>query len=415
MNNLEQNKKLIKYKNLLREVMNMVFYYDRTEEKQQECYERMMRVVASLSKLFSENKKPYISPRIPENLFCKYFEAENLSRSDVTADAKKDTIGISIKTWIDTRYQKIVEFDKNKQELDKLSNSNKRLICKIAELRNERIDFTLRTYGMTEMVYHCVERDNGCIRILECPLEKIDIPNIKNVKKNKNTISFEDGEHRYGFNTSKSTLYMYFDDMEEIKTIKVDIADDPFMILEKMQMEMSIQEGNGIKLDRVYLPLYSKTKNKGKYVPNKNSLNIRFAKGRKRNLYEVGIPVPKVFHEKYSDFFPARGTSFDLLLPNGKVLSVKICQQNGKALMSKPNKELGRWLIDDVLKINPDVKITYDMLDKYGLDSVCIEKCTDATDEKTYYKINFATIDSYEYFIGNITRDTEEKNSGMNS
>lgn len=59
--------------------------------------ERMMRIVASLSKLLSENKKPYISPRIPKNLFCKYFEAEYLSRSDVTAYAKKDTIGISIK------------------------------------------------------------------------------------------------------------------------------------------------------------------------------------------------------------------------------------------------------------------------------------------------------------------------------
>lgn len=47
---------------------------------------------------------------------------------------------------------------------------------------------------------------------------------------------------------------MCFDDMEEIKTIKVDIADDPFMILEKMQMKMSRTEGNSIKIfGRVYI------------------------------------------------------------------------------------------------------------------------------------------------------------------
>lgn len=383
----------------------MIFYLERTEESQQKKYERMMSIIASLSKLFSENTKPYINSRVPENLFCRYFDAENLSRSDVTADAKKGDIGIGIKTWIDSNYQKIAEFNKMKPELDRLAaNSNKRLVNKVAELRNERIDFTLRTYGMCEMVYHCIKREEGKVRILECPLEKIDIDNIKNIVKKNNTINFEDGKHRYGFYMPKSTLYMHFEDMTEVKSMEVNINEDPYALLENLKVEWTEEDNcnaNKSVIERAYLPLYSENGKRGKYVPDKNSLNIRFARGRKRNIYEVGIPVPKKFHDEHSEFFPQRGVAFDLILPNNRRIIAKICQDGGKALMSKPNSDLGHWIIDDVLKVDPNKKITYEMLSKFGIDSVCIDKLFDEEENKIYYKINFATINSYEFYIGN--------------
>ena len=69
--------------------------------------------------------------------------------------------------------------------------------------------------------------------------------------------------------------------------------------------------------------------------------------------------------------------------------------------MSDPNAELGKWLFDDVFKIKPFEPITYEMLEKYGIDSVEIEKIDDGR-----YKINFAKIGSYEDFMG--TEDEDE-------
>lgn len=380
----------------------MTFYNEKTELDQQKKYERMLSIVASLSKLFSENEKPYINYRVPENLFCKYFEAENLSRNDVTADAKKGDFGIGIKTWINSDYQKIAEFNKMRPELEKLAKqSNKKLILRVAELRNERIDFTLRTYGMSGMIYHCIRREKGKIRILECPLEKINISQIKNIDKRNNTISFEDDKNKYGFYIPKSTLYMHFDELIEIKSLEVDINEDPYELLERLKNEQSESAKEKTSfIEKAYLPLYSETRTKGRYVPEKNSLNIRFAKGRKRNIYEVGIPVPIEFHKEHPEFFPPRSTPFDLVLPNGKCLTATICQDNGKALMSRPNKELGKWIIDDVLRLDPNVKITYEMLAKFGIDSVSIDKVFDVEKNKTYYKINFATLNSYELYMG---------------
>lgn len=381
----------------------MSFYLEQSSKEQCDYYERMLALMASLSKLYSENKKPFLNSRIAENLFCKCLNAENLSRSDITADAKKNNIGIGIKTWIDTRYQKIAEFNKLKPTFENLPDDE--LVRKIAEYRNERIDFTMRVQNIDSMIYHCTERVEGKIIILESPLEKIDISNIGDIYRNKNTIAFTDGLSRYAFNTSKSTLFKYFDTMETIKSIPVNIIDDPYALLEeKLIGESKNKVGQkDILLDKVYLPLYSKTKSKGKFVPEKNNINIRFASGRKRNPYEVGIPIPARFRYKHADFFPPRNEPFNLHLPNGTVLSAKTCQANGKALMSNPNNALGHWLIDDVLAISPDIPITYEMLERYGVDSVQLEKHYDVENNIRYYKINFAVIGSYERFMNELT------------
>jgi hypothetical protein len=44
----------------------------------QEEYLELLRLVGSLSNLFSENPVPYLYYRVAENIFCKSFDAENL-------------------------------------------------------------------------------------------------------------------------------------------------------------------------------------------------------------------------------------------------------------------------------------------------------------------------------------------------
>jgi len=67
-------------------------------------------------------------------------------------------------------------------------------------------------------------------------------------------------------------------------------------------------------------------------------------------------------------------TPFKLKLPNGKVISTKVCQQGGKALMSNPNSKLGEWLLDGVFKVKSEELVTMDMLDEVGIDSVEVRK-----------------------------------------
>lgn len=104
------------------------------------------------------------------------------------------------------------------------------------------------------------------------------------------------------------------------------------------------------------LPLYSESNAEGKYVPMRNSLNLWNASGRPRHENEVGIPIPVEFRNRHADFFPGLMKSFDLRLPNFRTLKAKQCQQDGKALMSNPNKDLGKWILRDVLGIPESIQ-----------------------------------------------------------
>ena len=72
-------------------------FYELQPQIQTENYKRMLSIVGSLTQLFSESECPYLAYRAHENIFCKYFEAENLARLDCSADAKKNRIGIGLK------------------------------------------------------------------------------------------------------------------------------------------------------------------------------------------------------------------------------------------------------------------------------------------------------------------------------
>ena len=189
-----------------------MFIETQSKEKVQ-YYERLLKAVGSLSKLFSESPEPYLAYRATENLFCKVFDAENLSRSDASADASKDRVGFGIKTFLEGNgrtMQKVAEFNSDHSLFNSLTPEEK--IVKIAELRNERIDSTKRIFGIDELIYHCVVRKVGKILVYETPAPPIDIMGIKDIQVGArgSTIQFADSNSEYTFNVSKSTLYKRF-------------------------------------------------------------------------------------------------------------------------------------------------------------------------------------------------------------
>ena len=146
------------------------------------------------------------------------------------------------------------------------------------------------------------------------------------------------------------------------------------------------------KYETIYLPLYGRDHT----VFEKSGLNQWNAKGRLRDKNEVYIPIPAIIHRKYPSFFPARDVSFNLKLPDGKIMQSKICQDGGKALMSYSNKELGEWILRKVLKLNEGELLTYEKLQILGIDSVRIDKIGELD-----FEINFASSGSFDRFIEN--------------
>lgn len=373
-------------------------FYDRQEEKLKNKYIALLSMMGSLSNLFSTSTVPYLDSRIAENVFCRALEAENISRQDCTADAKKDNIGIGIKTWIEqSKLQKIAEFNKDRVEYIKLKDDD--LIYKIACLRNERIELTKRTHELDNLIYHCITRKDGKFIINESKMDKVDINTLKIISRNSSSIKFKDKFNEYSFNFSKSVLMKRFQDMEVLSTINIDIIEDPYITLENCfsnnLINKRIKNNNTNNNNYLILPLYSyNKKTKDKEVPPKSGLNQWNAGGRARDINEIYIPISKRDHRLTPNFFPSRDTEFTLILPNKKELQAKICQDGEKALMSNPNKALGQWLLRDVLNLAEGQIITYDMLEDLGIDSVQIVKL-----EELKYEISFAKVGTYEEFI----------------
>lgn len=370
--------------------------YQKKEEL--ENYLKYLKAICSLSKLFSESKTPFLYYRSAEYIYCKSFNAENLSRSDMAYDAKINKTGIGIKTFVEkgTNNEKIAEFNKKSSILKGLSGYE--LVEKLAELRNERIFFANRTFNIDNSIYHCIARNEKGLQVYETSYLNIDVNSISHVKERDASINFQDKYNYYSFNFSKSTLFKRFVIPPDALNIEIDILEDPFDLIVKLfegeNKTASVYEIPGINY--VILPLYSlgESRKGVKVVAKKSGLNQWNAGGRKRSFGEVYIPVPIKIHKLFPDFFPDRETPFNLHLPSGEVLNAKLCQENRKALMTNPNDILSDWLIRKVLMLKEGELLDYDRLELLGVDSVRVSKT-----DKENYKIDFTIIDSYEHFI----------------
>ncbi len=376
-------------------------FIDNQEKLKTEYYQKMLQTIGSLSRLFSESNEPYLHYRIAENLFCKSFGADNLSRSDTSADASLNGVGIGLKTFLQgsgKKMEKVAEFNYDSSQFKNLPPDKQ--VLEIARLRNERIETTKKIYGLHDIIYHCVTRADGKMFVIETPMHLIDIDSIKIKDVTDKSISFTDKFEEYSFNISKSTLFKRFIIDGVLMEIPIEILDNPFEILEKLfsknevEMEQLIFKPVNKLLEHVLLPLYSTRGGKEqKEVAEKSGLNQWNAGGRPRSLGEVYIPIPAWIHQKFPKFFPSKDKPFSLHLPDKRVLNAKLCQDGSKALMTNPNEALGQWILRDVLSLKEGELLTYKKLEDIGLDAVVVYKI----DEENY-QIDFSKIGSYDDF-----------------
>ena len=406
-------------------------FYDKQTKEKQKAYKGMLALIGSLSRLFSTAEEPYLYYRAHENIFAKYFEVENNSRSDDSADAcdLKSGLGIGLKTWVGQDNQKVAEFGRLRPAYAGLEGID--LITAISEYRNLRIRTTMNIHGLKNMIYHIVKRVPHAMRIYEAAFDYIDIDHIVIDEKrgNANSTYFSDGKHTYHFSRSKNTLYMIFDDMELLDEFEVTIYDDPYEVLSasvtesKNQEELLSTKETLLHLKKttpwLCLRLYSTKADGTKFVAEKSGLNqwngarssyktdkttgkrIK-VKETPRDINELYIPYP-VEDRRSGAFFPPSDTPFDLKLPDGTWISAKVCQQDGKAIMSNPNNLLGKWLLRDVLELQEGTRITYEMLKEYGIDSVMFTKLDEGK-----YSIDFCELGTYEKVYGLEDIDAEK-------
>ncbi|PKQ63210.1 restriction endonuclease [Labilibaculum filiforme] len=340
-------------------------------------YLKLLSAVSMLSGLFSESLVPFVNYRVAENIFCRSFKAENLSRSDTAFDAKINSLGIGLKTFTcskDNSIEKVAEFNSLSRVLKEFKGKD--LALKLGEFRNERIKLANRIYDIEKSLYHIVARKEKELLLYETDYDFIDLENIHSVKENKASLQFEDGLHFYSFNYSKSTLFRRFLIPSKAYRLPIEIIDDPYaVLLDLLHNKEIIPAVNRFAKGKNYviLPLYGRTKNE-KFVFEKSGLNQWNAGGRKRDVGEMYIPIPIEIHKKYPNFFPNREMVFNLQLPTGEILNAKLCQENSKALMTNPNNALSDWLLRKVLQLKEGELATIEKLDKLGFDSVIISK-----------------------------------------
>ncbi|MGJ1445479.1 restriction endonuclease [Sphingobacterium spiritivorum] len=360
-------------------------------------YLKLLSAVSKLSGLFSESAIPFINYRVAENIFCKSFDAGNLSRSDTAFDANFNSIGVGLKTFTcpaNSSTEKVAEFNSLSKVLSDFQGKD--LAVKLAEFRNERIDLANRLYNIESSLYHIVARKDNELVLFETDYDKIDINNIHSVRQNNASLQFEDGKNFYSFNYSKSTLFRKFYIPQNAFRLPVEIIQDPYSLLLELFEDKVLKPATD-KMIRgvnfVILPLYG-MKYKEKFVFEKSGLNQWNAGGRKRDFGEVYIPIPIDIHNKFPDFFPPRDEPFELKIPTGEVFSAKVCQDNSKALMTNPNKALSDWLLRKVFQVKEGEILTIEKMNELGFDSVIIYK-----EGNGEYRIDKAKLDSYEQFI----------------
>lgn len=90
-------------------------------------YLKLLSAVSKLSGLFSESAIPFINYRVVENIFCRSFNADNLSRSDTAFDANYFKTGVGLKIFTsptNASREKVAEFNKLSREINEFKGIN---------------------------------------------------------------------------------------------------------------------------------------------------------------------------------------------------------------------------------------------------------------------------------------------------
>jgi hypothetical protein len=376
-----------------------------------EGYKKLVEKAGALSRLFSSSEVPFLHPRFVENLYCATTGSTNLARADVSFDAKRpDGSGVGIKTFRVASFrsqktEKIAEFTAQAGTGRYSSMDPDEIIFRVAHDRNRRVVADSSAFGirLSTSIYHCLVRAEGGCMVHEEKYSLIDISSIRllNRPKANGPIKFSDEQGNYSFYPAKNTLYKTFEVGSSEKSVPIAVAIREGLFDEILQSDFSwdLEEDSSATDDFVILPLYS---DRSGQVEAKSGINQWNAAGRQRKFGEAYIPVPAKIHKLKPDFFPSAEVSFPLSMPDGTEISVKICQANGKALMSNPNVELASWLfsqIDGTLekakgRLHEGRPYTYEDLLSIGRDSVKILKRTDGS-----FQLMPSGIGDFEDFI----------------
>lgn len=380
-------------------------------------YEKLVKSVGSLSNLFTDNSVPYLSPKFVEKLYVYTSASADFARKDMSFDAiTANGAGVGVKTFGATKLsssktEKVAEFtaDATKGAFSGLSVDE--LVMTVASYRNARVQSDARVFDvdLESSFYHCLVRSkNGCM-IHEEPYQLIQMDKIRIQKQTENSKNpkFSDGLHTYTFSTAKNTLFKTFDLSGHTNSplIHVEPITDVFELLLSGRLDAPslglADSALAPEHPYVVLPLYSTQS--GTVKPS-SGINQWNAGGRVRQFGEAYIPRPSEVRKAYPDFFPPQDVTFQLRVPSGKIMSAKVCQQNGKAIMSNPNSELCDWLfnlIDDDESISRarlrDARpYTTADLARIGRDSVKISLVDRA---ERLYELEPMSLGSYERFI----------------
>ncbi len=333
----------------------MIYNIQKKENKSK--FKRMLNGAASISSISSSSKTPKIDWRLAEVIFCKSFNAQDEASKDRSIDAIIDFYGIGIKTFQGSSVQKIAEFnDKNKYPFN--SNNKLDIAKEVSFYRNDRLKKDKNHYKLNYFSYLYIFRSkDGIISIHEDKMDEIDIKNIIILNsKNDHIVKFSDKKNNYSFNITKSCLYKEFNLSYPIESFIYDYKKGDIDFLLDSYKKTKIEP-----IKEIILPLFSERNGK---VGKKSGLNGWNAAGRPRHPDEVYLPVPIRFHNENLNFFPKRDEPFSLETNDGVKFLAKMCQDNSKALMSNPNRAIGKWILRDQLKIDYNVIVTKEMLVK---------------------------------------------------
>lgn len=390
-------------------------------------------VLSQLTTLYSDNDKPYLDSRVVEKLFCLRSGFTDLSRRDSSFDAKNQLgVGVGIKTFIarsqtNSKVEKVAEFTKLATKGMFSGLSGEALAIEVSKFRNSRISSDANESGIQidKSFYHCVVRVEGGLYFLEQPYSTVNVngltPTDRFGKPAQNFskaghVYFYDGASSYMYNVAKNVLYKRFDPSESLNSNVIAVLPEMKMtdILEKLRKwvlpdaDYRSREARDalVSDDFVVLPLYSTglSREDRKVVAERSGLNNWNARGRKRAFGESYVPCPSDIHTLKPGFFPAKEQSFTIRLPNGEIISAKICQAGGKALMANPNDALFRWLysiidgsFDEAEKrLTTSNPYTYSDLEKIDKDSV---KITRVHGKQWDYEMQTMPLGSYEDFL----------------
>jgi len=401
-------------------------------------YTALLQAMANLSGLFSDNASPYVDSRFVEKLFVATSGGRDLGREDCSFDVLLDgNVGVGVKTFLagtgSSKREKIAEFTSLAREGHFAVAKSEELVYRVCEARNVRVFSDVAEYGidLASSYYHCLVRLPGQAVVHEEPYLAIDIDSVRpttsrgiqcdNWPPISEGVFFTDGRGQYSYNVSKNVLFKRFDFDRELNPISLQIHPAPLDLLLKIGIGNAPSVKSAVEIDvsapkvafpdlprevsKIVLPLYS---TRDHQVQERSGINQWNAAGRRRALGEAYIPIPAVVHSRFPDFFPPRDQSFDLVLPNSSAVhTAKVCQDGGKALMTDPNFELGRWLIGVIDPSIPESAFsepvgnrppyTYSDLLRIGKDSVCISKISSSG--RTLYRAEFAPVGAFEEFV----------------